>query len=109
MGPDVGEWTRVLPDNVQVLISQLPHSRAPALKEGRVVQVPLWGEGKEESLEYSPGHSGHWLAIGLANLENHLRAWFGPNRADMDSEHHLLKQVCEDRKGLRHVCAHLHS
>lgn len=41
MGPDVGEWTRVLPDNVQVLISQLPHSRAPALKEGRVVQVPL--------------------------------------------------------------------
>lgn len=94
MGADIGEWTRVLPYNVQVLISQLPHSRAPALKEGRVVQVPLWGEGKEECLEYSPGHSGHWLAIGLANLENGLRG------LGLDpSEHHLLKQVYEDRKG----------
>lgn len=36
----------MLPHNVQVLLGQLPHSRTPALKEGRVVQVPLWEEGK---------------------------------------------------------------
>lgn len=64
MGPDVGQWARVLLYNVQVLLSQLPHSRAPALEEGRVVQVALWEVGREESLEHLPGHSGHRLAIG---------------------------------------------
>lgn len=55
--------------NVQVLLSQLPHNRAPALEQGRVMEIALWEEGKEERLEHSPGHSGRWLAIGLASLE----------------------------------------
>lgn len=50
MGPDVGQRARVLLYNVQVLLSQLPHGRAPALKEGRVVQVALWEVGREEGL-----------------------------------------------------------
>ena len=41
MGPDVGEGAGVLPHNVQVLLGQLPHSRAAALEQGRVVQVSL--------------------------------------------------------------------
>lgn len=47
MSPDVGEWAGVLLYNLQVLLSQLPHSRAPALKQGRVVQVTLWEVGKK--------------------------------------------------------------
>lgn len=46
MGPDVGQRAGVLPHNVQVLIGQLPHRRAAALKEGRIVQVPLWEDGR---------------------------------------------------------------
>jgi hypothetical protein len=41
MGPDVREGAGVLPHNVQVLLGQLPHSRAAALEQGRVVQVSL--------------------------------------------------------------------
>lgn len=40
----------MLPHDVQVLLGQLPHGRAAALKQGGVVQVALWGEsGKEGS------------------------------------------------------------
>lgn len=69
MGPDVGQWARVLLHNVQVLLGQLPHSRAAALEQGRVVQVPLWeGEGRKPGT--LPGPSGHYLAKGLTSLEN---------------------------------------
>ena len=37
MGPNIGQWAGVLPYNVKVLLSQLPHSRATALEQGRVV------------------------------------------------------------------------
>ena len=50
MGPDVGQRARVLLYNVQVLLSQLPHGRAPALKQGRVVQLALWEVGREGGL-----------------------------------------------------------
>lgn len=49
MSPDVGQWARVLLYNVQVFLSQLPHSRAPALEQGRIVKVTFWEVGRKRA------------------------------------------------------------
>lgn len=43
MGPHVRQGAGVLPHDVQVLLGQLPHGGAAALKQGGVVQVALCG------------------------------------------------------------------
>lgn len=98
----------MLPNNVQVLIGQLPYSRTPSLKEGRVVQVPLWEEGKVKLGTLSwPLRSVASYRVGKSGKPSEGLVWAPWSRHN--SEHHLLKQVYRDRTRLKHVSAHLHS
>lgn len=71
VGPDIGQWAGVLPHNVQILLRQLPHGRASALEQGRVVQVALCG-GKRLGISHGahgwkqPGKCGLSAPIGRA-------------------------------------------
>lgn len=98
MGADIGQRARVLPHKVQVLLGQLPHSRAAALKEGRVVQVPLWEEGKIKLGARSwPLRSLASYRTGKSGKRSEGLVWAPWSRHA--SEHHLLKQGYKDEQG----------
>lgn len=52
MGAYVGERAgRVLPHHLQVFLGHLPHGGAAALKQRRVVEVPLWRRTMQNELQ----------------------------------------------------------
>lgn len=54
--PDVGQRAAVVLHDVQVLLGQLPHGRAAALKQGGVVQVALCGVSGGGGLKAAGAH-----------------------------------------------------